>query len=145
MAGYGDDEGFTDWLALRGHTLPAAAATPAILRQRATDYIDAVYGPRLIGDQTVDPLLAALETATYVAAWHEANNTGSLSVSASQAGAVKREKVDVIDTEYFEGSGDALADGTIRLSLVEGILAPYLRSLTATGPFLWAIGSPCRQ
>lgn len=140
----GSDIGFQDWMALRGHTLPAGAPTPAVLRQRATDYIDAVYGPRLIGDQTLDPLLTALETGTYVAAWHEANNPGSLSVSASQAGAVKREKVDVIDTEYFEGSGDALADGTIRLSLVEGILAPYLRSLTATGPFLWAIGSTCR-
>lgn len=128
-------------MALRGHTLPAGAPTPAVLRQRATDYIDAVYGPRLIGDQTVDPLLTALETATYVAAWHEANNTGSLSVSASQAGAVKRRKVDVIEIEYFEGSGDALTDGTLRLSLVEGILGPYLRALgDANGLLLRAIG-----
>lgn len=141
----GSDTGFQDWMALRGHALPAGAPTAAVLRQRATDYIDAVYGPRLIGDQTVDPLLTALETVTYVAAWHEANNTGSLSVSASQAGAVKREKVGPLETEYFEGSGDAVADGTVRLTLIEGILAPYLRSLTATGPFLWAIGSTCRQ
>lgn len=128
-------------MALRGHTLPAGAPTPAILRQRATDYIDAVYGSRLIGDQTVDPLLTALETATYVSAWHEANNPGSLSVSASQAGAVKRRKVDVIEIEYFEGSGDALTDGTLRLSLVEGILGPYLRALgDANGLLLRAIG-----
>lgn len=141
----GSDTGFQDWMALRGHILPAGAPTPAVLRQRATDYIDAVYNPRLIGDQTVDPLLTALETATYVAAWHEANNLGSLSVSASQAGAVKREKVGPLETEYFEGSGDAVADGTVRLTLIEGLLAPYLRSLTSTGPFLWAIGSTCRQ
>lgn len=137
----GSDTGFQDWMALRGHALPAGAPTPAVLRQRATDYIDAVYGPRLIGDQTVDPLLTALETATYIAAWHEANNPGSLSVSASQASAVKRRKVDVIEIEYFEGSGDALTDGTLRLSLVEGVLAPYLRALgDANGLLLRAIG-----
>lgn len=137
---YGSDSGFEAWMAARGHTLPVAAPTAAILRQRATDYIDAVYGPRLVGDQTIDPLLTALETATYVAAWHEANNLGSLSSAASQAGAVKREKVGPLETEYFDGSGDALADGTIRLSLVEGILAPYLIALTGGGILLRAIG-----
>jgi hypothetical protein len=124
----------------RGHTLPAGAPTIAVLRQRASDYIDAVYGPRLIGDQTVDPLLTALETATYVAAWHEANNPGSLSAAASASGVVKREKVGPIETEYFEGSGDATADATVLLSLVEGILAPHLRPINVTGFRLWAVG-----
>ena len=138
---YGSDSGFEAWLAARGHTLPAAAPTAAILRQRATDYIDAVYGPRLVGDQTIDPLLTALETATYVAAWHEANSPGSLSVSATGAGVLKRKKVDVIEKEYFEGSGNAVADATVRLSLVEGLLAPYLLPLTpVAGPYLWAVG-----
>lgn len=136
----GSDDGFAAWMVARGHALPVGAPTAAVLRQRATDYIDAVYGPRLIGDQTVDPLLTALETATYVAAWHEANSPGSLSVAASQAGAVKREKVGPIETEYFDASGDALADGTIRLSLVEGVLAPYLRPLNASSLGLWAVG-----
>ena len=136
----GSDDGFNAWLAARGHPLPAAAPTLAILRQRATDYIDAVYGPRLIGDQTVTPLLTALEMATYVAAWYEANNFGSLSAAASASGAVKREKLGPLETEYFEGSGDALADGTVRLSLVEGILGPYLRPLTSAGLGLWAVG-----
>ena len=137
---WGSDDGFNAWLAARGHAPPAGAPIPAILRQRATDYIDAVYGPRLIGDQTVAPLLTALETVTYVAAWHEANNPGSLSAAASQSGAVKREKVGPLETEYFDGSGDALADGTVRLSLVEGILGPYLRPLTCFGLGLWAVG-----
>ena len=137
----GSDVGFQAWMDARGHVLPADAPTLAILRQRATDYIDAVYGPRLVGDQTVDPLLTALETATYVAAWHEANNPGSLSVSATASGALKRKKVDVIEKEYFEGSGDAVADATVRLSLIEGLLAPYLLPLSAVaGPNLWAIG-----
>lgn len=127
-------------MADRGHTLPSGALTVAVLRQRATDYIDAVYGPRLIGDQAVDPLLTALETATYVAAWHEANSPGSLSASATASSAVKRKKIDVLETEFFEGSGDAAADATVRLSLVEGILAPYLRPVNVSGLGLWAVG-----
>lgn len=124
----------------RGHALPAGAPKLAVLRQRATDYIDAVYGPRLVGDQTVDPLLTALETATYIAAWHESNNPGSLSAAASQAGAVKRKKVEGIEKEYFEGSGDAVADTTVRLSLVEGLLAPFLKTDGTACLGLWAVG-----
>lgn len=120
--------------------MPEGAPTAAVLRQRATDYIDAVYGPRLLGDQTVDPLLTALETATYIAARHEANNAGSLSASATQAGALKRKKIDTIEKEYFEGSGDAAADATVRLSLVDGILAPYLRQVAGLCLGLWAVG-----
>lgn len=137
---YGSDSGFEAWMVARGHALPAGAPTPAILRQRATDYVDAVYGSRLIGDQTADPLLTALATATYVAAWHEANNPGGLSAAASASGAVKREKVGPIETEYFEGSGDATADATVRLSLIEGALAPFLRPLTVVGLGLWTVG-----
>lgn len=136
----GSDVAFQAWMDARGHTLPGDAPTLAVLRQRATDYIDAVYGPRIIGDQAVEPLLSALETATYVAAWHEAGKPGSLSASASQSGAVKRKKIDVIETEFFEGSGDAVADATVKLSLVEGILAPYLRPEAVAGFGLWAVG-----
>jgi hypothetical protein len=136
----GSDDGFNVWLAARGHTMPDGAPTAAVLRQRATDYIDAAYGARLIGDQTVDPLLTALETATYVAAWHEANNPGSLSAAASASGAVKRKKIDVIEKEYFEGSGNAVADATVKLSLVEGLLAPYLRAEASAAIGLWAVG-----
>lgn len=137
----GSDEGLQAWMEARGHTMPEGAPTAAVLRQRATDYIDAVYGSRLVGDQTVDPLLTALETATYIAAWHEANNPGSLSAAASQAGAIKREKVDVLEVEYFAGSGDAAADATVRLALIEGLLFPFLRR-EPTGPCLglWAVG-----
>lgn len=137
----GSDDGFNAWLAARGHTLPVGAPSPAILRQRATDYIDGQYLARIIGDPTTDPILTALETATYVAAWHEANKPGSLSASATAAGALKRKKIEGIEKEYFEGSGDAVADATVRLSLVEGILGPYLRPApTGTSLGLWAVG-----
>jgi len=140
MAAHGTPEGFNTWLAARGHVLPDGAPGAAILLQRATDYIDGLYGTRLIGDQTVDPLLTALANATYVAAWHEANNAGALSASATQAGALKRKKIDTIEREYFEGSGDAAADATVRLSLVEGILAPYLRPMNLSALGLWSVG-----
>lgn len=137
----GSDEGLAAWLTARGHVLPSGAPSPAVLRQRATDYIDGTYGARLIGDPTVEPLLTALESATYAAAWHEASKPGSLSVFASRAGALKRKKIEGLEREYFEGSGDAVADATVRLSTVEGILAPYLRPVEATPCVgLWAVG-----
>ncbi|WP_292041078.1 MULTISPECIES: DnaT-like ssDNA-binding protein [unclassified Brevundimonas] len=140
MAAHGTPEGFDEWLAARGYVLPLGAPSAAILRQRATDYIDGLYGPRLIGDPTVVPLLTALANATYAAALYEAQNPGGLSVAASQSGAIKREKVDVLEVEYVAGSGDAVADATVRLSAVEGYLAPYLRLEGVAGLGLWAVG-----
>ncbi|MNT44860.1 hypothetical protein D3C72_1814070 [compost metagenome] len=125
MAGHGTTEGFEAWLSARGHTLPAAAPSPAILLQRADDYLDAVYGARLANAEPSAALTLALERATYAAAWQEAQSPGSLSASATTAGAVKREKVGSLEVEYIEGSGDVLADATVRLSAVEGLLAPF--------------------
>jgi hypothetical protein len=141
MAVHGTPEGFNTWLAARGYVLPDGAPSAAILLQRATDYIDGLYGTRLIGDQTVDPLLTALANATYAAALYEAQNPGGLAVSATTAGALKRKKVDVIEREYFEGTGDAVADATVRLSSVEGLLAPFLRPESTSACLgLWAVG-----
>lgn len=140
MAVHGTPEGFDEWLAARGYQLPNGALSAAILLQRATDYIDGLYGPRLIGDPAVDPLLTALANAAYVAALYEAQNPAALSVAASQSGSIKREKVDVLEVEYVAGSGDAVADGIVRLSAVEGYLAPYLRPAGVAGFGVWAIG-----
>ncbi|MNY01604.1 hypothetical protein D3C86_1341450 [compost metagenome] len=125
MAGHGTTQGFEAWLSARGHTLPPAAPSPAILLQRADDYLDAVYAARLAYAEASPALTSALERATYAAAWQEAQSPGSLSVSATTAGAVKREKVGPIETEYRDGSTDALADAIVRLSAVEGLLAPF--------------------
>ncbi len=140
MAVHGTPEGFDQWLAARGYQLPTDAPSAAILLQRATDYIDGLYGPRLIGDPAVDPLLTALANAAYAAALYEAQNPGGLSVAASQSGAIKREKVDALEVEYVAGSGDAVADATVRLSVVEGYLAPYLRHEGVAGFGVWAVG-----
>lgn len=125
MAGHGTTEGFEGWLSARGHTLPTAAPSPAILLQRADDYLEAVYGARLANAAASVTLTSALERATYAAAWQEAQSPGSLSASATAAGALKRKKIGPLEKEYFEGSGDALTDATLRLSAVEGLLAPF--------------------
>lgn len=147
MAGYGEDNGFTAWLADNGLALPANPLAVAVLRQRGSSYIDGLYGPKFSGQPTgglaqerawprtgaeafgqsipSDLVPNAIIQASYAAAYQEAMKPGSLSVSATSAGALKRKKVDVIEKEYFEGSGDVVADNTLRLSLVEGLLAPF--------------------
>ncbi len=136
MAGHGTEAGLTAWLAARGHVLPEAAPSPAILLQRATDYLDAVYGSRLANTDASEALGLALERATYAAAWHEAGKPGSLSVSATGAGQLKRKKLDGLEKEFFEGSGDVVADNTVRLSLVDGILAPFLNKPAGVAVFV---------
>lgn len=51
MAGYGDDAGFTAWLTDYGYQLPTDPTPPsaAVLRNRGSNYIDAVYGSRFLG------------------------------------------------------------------------------------------------
>lgn len=79
--------------------------------------------------------------ASYHAAIQEALKPGSLSISAANSAALKRKKVDVIEKEYFEGSGNAVTDNTLRLSAVEGLLAPFLIPENApTSLGLWAVG-----
>lgn len=125
MAGHGTTAGFDLWLSARGHTLPPAAPSPAILLQRADDYLDAVYGAQLANAEASTALTSALERATYAAGWQEAQSPNSLSASATTAGALKRKKIGPLEKEYFEGSGDALSDATLKLSAVEGLLAPF--------------------
>lgn len=160
---YGSDSAFTAWLAINGLTLPAGAPDAAILRQRGSQYVDNTYGSRFWGVPTLgiaqerawprtgakaygqaipdDVVPVAVEHASYAAAHQEAIKPGSLSVSGTANGAVKRKKIGPIEKEFFEGTGDVIADGTLKLSAVEGLLAPYLKpesTLASLG--LWAVG-----
>lgn len=150
-------------MAENGYSTVTGDLSVAQLRQRGSDYIDATYGLRFWGEPAggVDQERAwprinatAWKTpladdviprnvimASYHAALHESANPGSLAVAVSASGAIKREKVDVLEVEYFAGSGDAAADATIKLSAVEGLLAPFLipePSGACLG--LWAVG-----
>lgn len=164
MAGYGSDQGFAEWAAENGYSTSTGDLTVAQLRQRASDYLDGLYGPRFRGEPAggIDqerawPRINALAwktpvaadvvprnviIASYRAAIQESANPGSLSVGVTAAGAVKRERIEgAVDTEYFEGSGDVAADATVRLSAVEGLLAPFLMSeVAAAGLGLWSVG-----
>lgn len=163
MAGYGTDQRFEDWLTENGHaTLDAGSLTPAMLRQRGSAYLDGTYEARLPGYRTggleqerawprtgatvsrqaipTDVVPLAWEHASYAAALYEAQNPGGLSVATSQAAVIKREKVDVLEVEYAVGSGNAVADATIRLSLVDGLVAPFLIPENTGGFGLWAVG-----
>lgn len=161
MSGYGDDAGFEAWMTATGRSVPVSAPSSAVLRQRASDYLDALYGAQFTGypsgglDQerawprtgataqgqaiASDVIPAAVVKASYAAAWHEANNAGSLSVATSAAAAVKREKIDVIETEYFGGGASAIDDATVRLSGVDGLLAPFLRKAGAREPMVLVV------
>lgn len=147
MAGYGDDAKFTAWMASNGYSLPDGGVAVAVLRQRGSAYVDGLYSSRFSGQPTggfeqerawprvgacahgqaipSDIVPVAIEHASYHAAYQEAVSPGSLSVAASTSGAVKREKVDTLEVEYVAGSGDAVADALVRLSAVEGLLAPF--------------------
>lgn len=145
MPGYGLDQGFNDWLVANGHLLPESAAEAGVLRLRAATYIDATYGNRFVGvpaggagqerawPRTVHggAVPAAVVEACYQAAWFEANNPGGLVKAGAAVSAVKREKVDTIEVEYASAQVPFTAALTPVISIVDGLLAPYLISNAA--------------
>lgn len=158
MAGYGDDTSFAAWLTDNGYTLPGTAPSPAVLRNRGSQYIDSVYGSRFVGriaayDQErqwpregaivsgkaipSDIVPAAVIHASFYAAYQEATRPGSLSVIGSSATRVKRKKVGQLEVEYQNASDDSEtgSDLTPIISIVDGMLAPFLRddSLVCVG------------
>lgn len=164
MAAYGTDEGFTTWLAEQGHTLPGTAPAPAVLRARGSAYVDGYEAywtgartggvmqelgwPRAgatsnctiaVPDDVIPP---AVTTASYRAAWLDAVTPGILAGSTTAPGGrVKRQKVDVIEREFFDdgkvqtGSGPAFID-----SLIDGALRQFVCD-SAGGAFVWSLGS----
>ena len=150
MPGYGSDQGFNDWLVASGHMLPVGAVEVSVLRLRAATYIDAAYGSRFTGvpvggvaqerawPRTVHGgvVPAAIVEACYQAAWVEANTPGALVKAGAAASNVKREKVDAIEVEYAPAQGPFAAALTPVISIVDGLLAPYLAS---NAPGIWVV------
>lgn len=147
MAAYGSDELFEAWLTEQGYTPPETAPTSAVLRTRGSGYIDATYGARFTGTPTGgfaqalqwprtgaeaygaaigDTVIPdAVVRASYHAAYAEAVTPGSLSVSYTPGTAKVLTEVRGIKWQVV---GDASAEGAmvVRLSAVEGLLAPFL-------------------
>lgn len=164
MAGYGDDAGLQAWLDANGYVLPESSLPPAVLRERGSRYIDATYGslfsgyptggamqerawPRtgaLYGSSEIGPdeIPMAVVSASYLAAYLEAENPGSLTTTVTPGGRIKRNKADVFEREFFD-DGPAVAGGAafgVVNDTINGLLAPLLKSDDASGAFIMAVG-----
>jgi hypothetical protein len=154
MAGYGADDSFADWLEANGIVLPDDAPAPAVLRQKGSAYTDATYGARFKGEPTggfaqerawprtgarvggsvvpSDVVPQAVIEASYLAAVQVASDPASLSGVSSDAERIKSLKAGSAAIEYQDATQVASSDpfapsaATPTLSLVDGMLAPYL-------------------
>lgn len=158
MAGYGTDAGFQDWLDANGLTLPAGAPDLAILRQIGSAYVDGAYEARLqcsrrtggfaqelawprVGhtvncELVPDTMIPqAWVNASYRAAYLQAVS-GFAQGGTDPSRITKREKVDVIEREFFEaGKGAAQGNAAPGFSvdpLIDGWVSIWLCS-TARG------------
>ena len=155
MAGYGSNVGFNTYVESAGYVVPAGAtdAQIAAARQRGSLVIDR-YEPKFSGSRTggfaqerswprtgattyygevipPDAVPAAIENASYEAAFLELTNPGSLSPVVTGSATVKREKVGQLEVEYASSSAsDAesiVALSTPVVTAIEGLLWPFLR------------------
>ena len=164
MAGYGDDAGFQAWLSGQGLTLPVGA-TPATLRQIGSDYVDAAYeyklqcsqraggfeqerawprsGHRINGQPVPDTLIPpAWVNASYRAAYLEATNPGWATGTQDPNRVTKREKVDVIEREFFaaeDAAGSSSAAGITSDAIINGMVLPWLCSATRRSDTLFRV------
>lgn len=151
MAAYGTDEGMIDWLAAQGLELPVGADA-AVLRQVGSNYVDAAYGSKLacssrtggwtqelewprtghyINGQEVPSDLTppAWVNAAYRAAYLQALTPGWATTGIDATRQTKREKVDVIEREFWsaaEAPGSSAAPGMPSDSIINGMLLPWL-------------------
>lgn len=149
MAGYGSDDGFTAYLTAAGRTIPDGA-NRAAFRQRGSVYVDGTFGPRFPGEpangiaqERAWPRTGAADIygntiaddvvpqrvidASYEAAYIEMMTPGALSVVVDPARRLRRQKVDVIEREFFEPkSGSMFAPDAPVSSVIEGILYPLI-------------------
>lgn len=148
MAGYGSDSAFDGWLTANGYALPDGAPDKGVLRERASIYIDGLYGSRFSGRPTggaaqerewprvgavdrygnalaSDAVPSRVEQATYQAAFLEATTKGGL--SATYTPGTQKVLTEVKGIKWTV-TGDASKDGAMVpvSTAVEAILAPLL-------------------
>lgn len=151
---YGTDQGFTDWLTAQGLTLPAGSPAISVLRQLGSSYIDAAYGYKLtcsrrtggweqelefprtghyVNGQLLpsDVIPQAWIYASYRAGYLNAVTPGWSTGSVDATRQTKREKVDVIEREFFSSAdapGSDAAPGMPSDSIINGMVLPWLCS-----------------
>lgn len=124
---YGSDVEFEAWLDARGLTV---VADSAVLLQLASDYLDATYC-FTVDDVTGANFLAALYRAAYLA-----DGGATVLFPVTTGARVKRQKVDVIEREFFDDGADSTGflDPTIN-----GLMRAFI--CADTGFFFASIGS----
>lgn len=163
--GYGDDNGFQAWLTSQGLTLPENAPAPAVLRQIGSDYVDAAYeyalqcshrtggfeqerawprtGHRINGQLVPSDLIPpAWVTASYRAAYLEALTPGWATGPKDPNRITRREKVDVIEREFFNAAdapGSSAAAGITSDAIINGLVLPWLCSKTRRADTLFRV------
>lgn len=169
MAGYGDDQTFTNWLAAQGLALPANHKPPAVLREIGSTYIDAAYEPRLFCSQRADPFTQGRAwprigaqlggrdippdlvpvpwiNASYRAAWLDATQAGWAQSGLDPSRMTKREKAGQVEREFFAaGEGGVIgnaAQGFRVDPLIDAMLSGWLCDDAQAGPqqLLWSVG-----
>lgn len=165
MAAYGDDAGFSAWMASQGLALPIDAPAPAVLRQIGSNYIDAAYGWKLACSHRTGGFTQALEwprsghyvngqavpddfvppawvNAAYRAAYLNAVTPGWATTGTDGSRQTKREKVDVVEREFFAASeavGSDVAPGMPSDSIINGMVAMWLCSNKRTANSLFRV------
>lgn len=126
---YGDDAGLAAWAAARGLTV---TGTPAVLRQLGSDYLDATYC-FTVDDTTGANFLAALYRAAYLA-----DGGATVLFPVTTGARVKRQKVDVIEREFFDDGADSTGflDPTIN-----GLMRAFICADGDSAFFFQSIGS----
>ncbi|WP_293921139.1 DnaT-like ssDNA-binding protein [Sphingobium sp. UBA5915] len=166
MAAYGTDQGFTDWLAEQGYSLPPSAPSPAVLRARGSAYVDG-YEAFWTGYRTngvmqelawprtgatvncvqpvpVDAIPPAVVNASYRAGWLDAQTPGILIGSSASLGQrVKRELVEgAVDVEYFDdGKAERSGGPSFIDSQIDGWLSAFICDDSKGMAFMWTLGS----
>ena len=145
MAAYGTDAGFNGWLDANGYEF-AGDLPESVLRERASAYIDALYGPRFVGVPVSvtqdlawprsgatawgmaiagDATPAAVVNSVYAAAYAEMKSPGTLSATYTPGQAKVLTKVGDISWTPVQGATGATSWMPV-LTVVEGLLAPFL-------------------
>ena len=162
---YGDDVGFTAWVASQGLTLPVGAPAPAVLREIGSGYIDAAYGYKLACSQKTggfeqilewprsghilngaevpsDLIPTAWVNASYRVAYLQAVTPGWATTGTDASRQTKRERVDTIEREFWsasEAAGTSAAPGMPSDSIVNGMVSSWLCSSTRRASALFRV------
>jgi hypothetical protein len=153
MNAYGTNEDFTAWVTANGFTLPEGVNVDT-LRLIGSSYIDAAYGAKLAcsrraggfeqelewprtghmvnGELVPDTLIPpAWVKASYRAAYLEAITPGWATTGQDPNRLTRREKVDVIEREFFAAADMAQSSSAAGMpadSIINGMVLPWLCS-----------------